>query len=187
MNYIEIVLIAVSLAMDSFAVSISSGVIIHRLKFKHVLKIALYMGMFQAFMPLLGWLAGSTMRRYIESYDHWIAFCLLLLLGTKMIFEHFKSDEQKEFDPTKHFVLVGLAVATSIDALVVGVNFALLGLELLLPVVVIGITAFLFSFVGVFLGDRVGDKFDFKAELIGGIVLIGIGIKILLDHLYFSC
>ncbi len=184
MGSIEILLIAVSLAMDSFALSITCGIILRRIVFKDVMRIALYMGVFQAIMPVIGWLMGVGMRQYIQSYDHWIAFILLALLGSKMVYEHFKEDDESaDFDPSKHFVLLGFAIATSIDALVVGVNFAFLGVSILWPVAAIGLVAFLFSFIGVHLGGRFGHAFDFKAELLAGLLLIGLGVKILFEHL----
>ncbi len=184
MGTIEILLIAVSLAMDSFALSITCGIILRRIVFKDVLRIALYMGIFQAVMPVIGWVFGMGLRQYIQTYDHWIAFGLLALLGAKMIHEHFKEDDAtNDFDPSRHFVLLGFAVATSIDALVVGVNFAFLGVSIVWPVVVIGLVAFLFSFIGVHVGGRFGHRFDFKAELLAGLLLIALGLKILIEHL----
>ena len=185
MSIVEIILISLGLAMDSFAMSITSGLILKKISIKDVLKIAFYMGVFQALMPVIGWFAGKGMQQYIESFDHWVAFGLLVFLGGKMIFDYFKAEDEKQFNPRKHIVLIGLAVATSIDALVIGVNFAFLEVDILFSIVSIGLTAFSLSFIGVYIGNKFGKRFDFKAELVGGIILVGIGVKILIEHVFF--
>lgn len=185
MSIAEILLIAIGLSMDSLAVSITCGVILKKFRIKHIFRIALFMGFFQGIMPLLGWLAGASFQKYISDYDHWIAFGLLSVLGSKMLYEGIfsKDDESKRFDPTKAATLLGLALATSIDALAVGVSFAMLKIEVIEPIVVIGITTFLLSFIGATFSSKFGHRINLKMEILGGIVLIGIGIKILIEHL----
>ena len=156
--------------------------------FKYALLIALFFGGFQMLMPLIGWAAGTLFEKYITQFDHWIAFGLLLLLGGKMIYDGiFDKDEQKEGEekPLKlgFLTLLVMAIATSIDALAVGVTFAFLKVNIWMAVSIIGATTFAFSLVGVGIGVKVGDKFKNKAEIFGGVILILIGLKILLEHL----
>lgn len=182
MELFDIILIAIGLAMDSFAVSITAGLILQRCKPKDFLPIGLYMGIFQAGMPVLGWLAGTGLQKYIEAYDHWIAFGLLFIIGGKMVYENLIKGNPHCFNPRKQIVLLGLAVATSIDALIVGVNFGVMQISIIQPIIIIGcITAFL-SALGVFLGKTFKKLYFFKLETIGGFVLIGIGVKILIEH-----
>jgi len=184
MSLLEIILIAISLAMDSFAISITAGLILKEFNPRHFIRIAFYMGLFQALMPVIGWVVGVSFKHYIVSFDHWIAFLLLLALGGKMIFDDLKSeDEQSSFNPQKRLVVMGLALATSIDALVVGVNFAFLDTPIAMPIYIIGITSFILSFIGVFIGCNLGTKVKLKFTLIGGLILIGIGVNILNEHL----
>lgn len=192
MTNLEIWLIAVGLAMDCFAVSIASGIIMKRILIRPMLTIAFFFGLFQALMPLLGWIAASTFSRQIESIDHWIAFAILVFLGGRMVKESFKDDDCKhEFDPTRLKIVLALAVATSIDALAVGVSFAFLGIKglagILSPVGVIGIVSFALSGVGLMFGIRFGCGIarKLRAERWGGIILIIIGTKILIEHLFF--
>lgn len=185
MDLITIILIAIGLSMDSLAVSIASGVTIKYFKLKNVFKIAIFLAMFQGLMPVVGWAAGIGFKQYIESYDHWIAFLLLSFLGVKMIVDGNKEDEKNPCNPLKMAVLIGLSIATSIDALAVGVSFAFLNISIITPVLIIGLTTFLVSVSGLYLGIKIGAKYDFKIELIGGIILIGIGIKILIEHIFF--
>ena len=184
MNIISIIFIAFGLAMDAFAVSIFSGITIKNLKIKHALKIALFFGLFQAFMPVIGWLSGVSLKKYISGIDHWIVFILLLIIGIKMIYESFqiKPDDQK-INPLAVYTLLILSIATSIDALAVGISFAFLEISIIAPVIVIGIITFLLSFSGVLIGDKGRHFFENRIEIVGGIILIGIGIKILLEHL----
>ena len=184
MSTITLILIAFGLAMDAFAVSLASGCAIKRLKVGHALRIALFFGAFQAIMPILGWLAGLSLRDALSQWDHWIAFVLLALIGSKMIYESFKLEsDKKQINPLQLGVLLMLALATSIDALAVGVTFAFLQIAIVTPVLIIGLITFGTSFVGVFVGDRVGHLFESKLELIAGLILIAIGTKILLEHL----
>lgn len=183
---ITILAVAFGLAMDAFAVSIASGTTIKQLKLEHALRIALFFGGFQAFMPVLGWLAGGTVSEVVKTVDHWIIFGILGFIGGKMIYESrsMKEDEGK-FDCTKVSVLLFLSLATSIDALAVGFSFAFLDISIVKPVLVIGGVTFLLSLLGVYLGDRFGHLFESRIEVIGGGLLIGVGIKVLLEHLFF--
>ena len=184
MDMVSIIFIAFGLAMDAFAVSITSGLTIKQLKINNALKIALSFGLFQAVMPITGWLAGLSLRDFISSVDHWIAFGLLSFIGCKMIYESIKMESsEKQLDPLNVYVLLILSVATSIDALAVGVTFAFLKISIVAPVIVIGIVTFLLSVLGVFVGDKFGHLFEKKVEILGGLVLIGIGTKILIEHL----
>lgn len=190
MTVIDIILLAVALAMDCFAISIVCGVIFKKRVWPHIFRIAFLFGLFQALMPLLGWLGTSLFQKYIESFDHWIAFGLLAYLGGRMIADSFKKSEMPSFNPRKLTTQVTLATATSIDALAIGISFACTNYthlhQLTLPLVVIGLASFILSIVGFMLGLRQGNTISekIKPELLGGIVLIGIGIKILLTHLW---
>ena len=187
MSILEIWLLAVSLAIDCFTVSIASGIILHRIRWGIFLKMAFLFGLFQAAMPFLGWLGASRFNHLIETYDHWIAFALLAFLGIRMIREHFKDEEERSFDPTRMKVILTLAVATSIDALAVGISFAFTGFRtlssLLYPLTAIGIASFVISLAGSLIGVFFGKRFNLRVEIFGGLVLIGIGVKILFEHL----
>ncbi|MBN2105402.1 manganese efflux pump [bacterium] len=184
MSLIEIFLIAVSLAMDAFAVSVASGAILKRCCIRDAMKIALSFGLFQAIMPFIGWLAGLYLKIYIQKADHWIAFGLLAFIGIKMIVESGNLDSEKQnTNPLEFGTLMMLSMATSIDALAVGLSLGLLQVTLWLPILIIGLVTFGMSFAGVFLGDRMGHFFEKYVERIAGVVLIGIGIKILITHL----
>jgi putative Mn2+ efflux pump MntP len=184
MDAITTVVLALGLAADAFAVSLSSGLTIKHMKLNKALKIALFFGGFQAFMPLLGWLVGLAFRGFISSIDHWVAFGLLSLIGAKMIYESTQEEiGEKKFNPLDIYTLITLSIATSIDALAVGLGFSVLKTSILAPVTAIGFITFSLSFIGVFLGHKCGDLFQNKIELIGGLVLIIIGSKILLEHL----
>lgn len=185
----EILLIGLGVSADAFAVSMCKGVEMKKIIWKYALLIALFFGGFQMIMPLIGWGAGSLFQKYITEFDHWIAFGLLLLLGGKMIYDGiFDKDEKKEGEEDKPLklglaTLLVMAIATSIDALAVGVTFAFLSVNIWLAVGIIGATTFTFSLIGVFIGVKVGDKFKNKAEILGGVILILLGVKILLEHL----
>ena len=184
MDIFTILFIAVGLSMDAFAVSVTSGFTIKRLHINNALKIAVFFGMFQAIMPVLGWAAGLGFRGFISGVDHWIAFGLLSIIGVKMIFESRAMDSgKKPADPLNIYTLLILSVATSIDALAVGLSLSLLSVSIISPSVIIGITTFLFSFAGVYIGKRVGHFFEKKIEIAGGLILLGIGVKILIEHL----
>jgi putative Mn2+ efflux pump MntP len=184
MPWATTILLALGLAMDAFAVSISSGITIRSPRIEQALKIAVFFGAFQAVMPVIGWLAGLGLRELIAQVDHWVAFGLLVLIGCRMIYESTKArSDRKILNPLSIGVLLLLSVATSIDALAAGVSLALLKISILFPVIIIGIVTLLLSFLGVFVGDRSGHLFQSKAEFVGGLVLIGIGTKILFEHL----
>jgi len=184
---ITIILIAFGLAMDAFAVSIASGVTIKKLRLEHAVRIAVFFGGFQAFMPLIGWLAGSGLSGAIVAVEHYVTFGILLFIGGKMIYESVKIKEnERRLDCTRVSVLLFLALATSIDALAAGFSFAFLDLGIVKPVLVIGGVTFCLSLAGVYIGDRVGHLFESKIEIVGGVMLIGVGIKILVEHLFFS-
>ncbi len=184
MDLITIIFIALGLAMDAFAVSIASGVTLKKVRLRYAFRVALFFGGFQALMPLLGWLAGNSFSSYIAAFDHWVAFGLLAFIGGKMIYESTVLKEaEKKTDPRNLTILFILAIATSIDALAVGLSFSFLNVTIIEPVIIIGVITFLLSFAGVYIGARTGSFFENKIEIIGGIILIGIGIKILIEHL----
>ncbi|MDD4869280.1 MAG: manganese efflux pump MntP family protein [Kiritimatiellae bacterium] len=181
-----IILIALALAMDAFAVSIASGITIKQTRIKYALIMGAWFGSFQAIMPFLGWLAGLKLRNFIAGMDHWVAFALLSFIGCKMIYESFKMDSIEErTNPFDFHVLFMLAIATSIDALATGMSFAVLKIEIFTPVLIIGLITFIMSFTGVLIGEKGGHFFEKKIEFAGGLLLICIGLKILLSHL--SC
>ena len=190
MRLLEILLIALGLSMDAFAVAVASGATMKRLHLPNALKMGLFFGGFQALMPVLGWAAGLSMKAYISTWDHWIAFTLLSVVGGKMLYEAFKIKEEEECggDKTCPFdtgTLTVLAIATSIDALAVGLTFSLLQVSIIAPVLTIGAVTFLMSVAGVKLGSTGGHFFEHKMEAAGGLILIFIGLKILLEHLGF--
>lgn len=200
MDILSIILIAVGLSMDAFAVSVTNGIIITDLKIGHGLKVGLYFGVFQALMPIAGWLAGSQFKDYITSIDHWIAFGLLAFIGGKMIWEAAQiEDEEAETvegmcevavsnqgtvceNPLRMGRLIVLAVATSIDALAVGISFAFLRVSIIWAASIIGLITFAICFAGVYIGNKFGGLLKKKAEIVGGLILIGIGLKIFLEH-----
>jgi putative Mn2+ efflux pump MntP len=177
-----ILLIAIGLAMDAFAVSMAHGMTIKNRRVATGLIMAVSFGAFQAFMPVLGWLAGLSFIELISGFDHWVAFGLLAFIGGKMIYSARGSKEEKEAKLTVPILLI-LSVATSIDALAVGLSFSLLRVSITIPVIAIGVVAFILSFAGFNFGNKLGKFFKRKVQVIGGIVLIAIGIKILLEHL----
>jgi len=180
-----IILIALALAMDAFAVSIASGMTIKQTRFKHALIMGTWFGSFQAIMPFLGWLAGMKLRNFIAGMDHWVAFILLSFIGFKMMYESFKMDSIEErTNPFDFHILFVLAIATSIDALAAGMSFAVLKIEIFTPILIIGLITFIMSFTGVLIGEKGGHFFEKKIELAGGLLLICIGLKILLSHIF---
>lgn len=185
-EFINIFAIAVALAMDAFAVSIATGVHLKNVSFRQMFRLSWHFGLFQALMPILGWSAGLSIRRYIERYDHWIAFGLLAYVGGSMIKEAFAKDKAKKQrkDHTKGLTLVILSVATSIDALAVGFSLSLLGVSIWTPALIIGVIAGLFTIAGLQIGERIGSakRMGQAFETIGGGVLIAIGLKILYEH-----
>ena len=187
MNLITIIVIAIGLAMDAFAVSVATGATYKKPAINHALRMAFAFGGFQAIMPVVGWLAGLTLRGFIKDYDHWIAFILLVFIGCKMIYESFKIKHIREkTDALSLTVLLVLAVATSIDALAVGITFSfLLAGSILIAVIIIGSITFVLSYAGFYIGKSFGHFFETGIEAIGGVILIAIGVKILLEHLFF--
>ena len=188
MGFIELFVIGVGLSMDAFAVAVCKGLGMKMVNWRHAFVIALMFGGFQGLMPLIGWALGSQLTSLIEPVDHWIALSLLVFIGGKMLWDAFRGDDgcetcgcaEEKLDMRE---LLMMAVATSIDALAVGVTFAFLGVNVMAAVVVIGVTTFALSFVGVVAGNRFGARFEKPATVAGGVVLVLIGLKILLEHL----
>ena len=183
MTILELFILAVGLSMDAFAVAVCKGLAIGRIRWKHVLIVGLWFGGFQALMPLIGYLLGSSFAEYIAAVDHWIAMILLTLIGANMIRESQDRDPEHVNPSLGVKTMFIMAVATSIDALAVGVTFAFLEVRILPAVSFIGVITFLLSALGVKIGSIFGTKYKSKAELLGGIILILLGIKILLEHL----
>lgn len=185
MQLLTIIVIAVGLAMDAFVVSVVSGGAYKQLHVKHALRLAIFFGGFQAFMPIIGYLAGLSVKDYIQDYDHWIAFVILSAVGGKMIYESLKIESvEKNMDPSNIFVLLALSVATSIDALAIGITLSLITNSIITAVVIIGLVTFVLSYLGIIIGKRFGHFFENKIEALGGIILICLGLKILYEHLF---
>ncbi len=185
MSIIEIILISIGLAMDAFAVSISlGGCHVKNLSSRHILalKAAVLFGLFQAGMPVIGWICGLQFQDYIKAIDHWIAFILLVIIGLKMLHEAWQSHPEEPKQRNTFKALLVLAVATSIDALAVGVTFSVLQINLLMAVSIIGVITFVLSYIGVDFGCRLGQRFGKWSEVLGGIILISLGTKILIEH-----
>ena len=183
MGIFDLIITAIALSMDAFAVSVSKGLSTKNVKLKHGLTTGIYFGGFQALMPLIGFFLASTLASYICSFDHWIAFGLLALIGANMVKEALSSEEEEVDDSFAPRAMLPLAVATSIDALATGVTFSVTNTNIWIAISIIGVTTFAFSAVGVKIGNIFGAKYRSKAELIGGIVLILMGAKILIEHL----
>lgn len=184
MDAITLIGLALALAMDAFAVALGTGAVLSSLTGRHLFRLGFHFGLFQALMPVIGWLAGLTIIQWVEAWDHWIAFSLLAIIGGRMVYEAF-SDEEKanDRDPTKGLSLVLLSIATSIDALAVGFSLSVIGVSIWMPALVIGLVAGVLTIVGMLLGGRIGDRWGTRVEIFGGLVLIAIGIKILIEHL----
>lgn len=185
MSLIVIIFIGISLAMDASAVSICKGLAMKKINYFKAVVIGLYFGIFQALMPLIGFFLGSKCERFITNIDHWIAFILLFIIGINMIREALQKDEEKSNDSVSFKTMFPLAIATSIDAFAVGITFALLDANIFVSALIIGIVTFVLSFIGVIIGNAFGIKYKSKAEIFGGIVLIIIGLKVLIEHLFF--
>jgi putative Mn2+ efflux pump MntP len=186
MSFLSILIIAVGLGMDAFSVAIGIGAVRGRVSPGPVLRLSVSFGIFQFFMPVLGWLAGRTVVERISAYDHWVAFGLLLFVGARMIHESFAGEGRERTDredPTRGWTLLMLSVATSIDALAVGMTMALLKTPILYPSAVIGVVAFAMTMAGMLAGRRLASLFGRKVELLGGLILIGIGVQILIEHM----
>ena len=185
MDVITLAIIALGLAMDAFAVAIAASVMLGKVTPRQVFRLSFHFGLFQGLMPIFGWLAGMTVQQWIRAWDHWVAFGLLAFIGGRAILSAWRGDDdrQKSLDPTRGLTLVVLSVATSIDALAVGLSFSALQIRIWTPVVVIAVTAAAMTILGVAIGGRLGRRFGRQMELVGGLVLIGIGVKILVEHL----
>lgn len=185
MGFIEILLISISVAMDAFAVSICKGLSSKSGKIKTAFACGSWFSIFQMIMPLIGYFLGSTFSEYITSFDHWIVFILLGILGVNMIKEAISQKEEETPNDLKFKTMLILAIATSIDALAIGITLALVSVNIMLAILTIGICTFIFCFVGAFIGKKFGEKHKKIATIIGGIILIIMGIKILIEHLFF--
>jgi manganese efflux pump family protein len=187
MSFIELLLIAIGLSMDAFAVAVCKGLNMKKINYKHTVIIAIFFGGFQAIMPLIGWSLGIQFEKYINGFDHWLTFTLLSVVGGKMIYEALKNDGEnncKDVDKLNIKELFVLSIATSIDALAVGITFALIpDTNIISSIVLIGIITFILSAAGVLIGNKFGSHYKTKAEIAGGIIIILIGIKILTQHL----
>ncbi len=185
MHFFELLLIAIGLSMDAFAVSICKGLALHDLRTRHALTVGLYFGVFQALMPIIGYFIGIQFADLIKNFDHWIAFVLLSFIGGKMALESRKQDDEPA--PCENSLafnkMLLLAIATSIDALAVGISFAFLGVNIVPSSLMIGITTLVISMAGVKVGHIFGTKYKSRAELAGGLLLIVIGLKILIEHI----
>jgi manganese efflux pump family protein len=184
MGLATLILIAIGLSVDSFAVSVSCGLIMFEISFRKATRIAFSLAFFQALMPLIGWHIGRSVAHLVERYDHWIAFGLLTAIGGKMVLDSFRDDKDaNKVNPLDLKVLLGISIATSIDAFIIGISFAFVKIDLLLATIIIGITTFFFSMLGILFGKKTGSRLGKNLEIIGGIFLILIGLKILIEHL----
>ncbi len=185
MDLLTLLGIALALAMDAFAVAVATGITLCPLTRRQVFRMAFHFGLFQALMPVIGWLAGRAVLDVISAFDHWVAFGLLLFVGTRMLIGALRHEDEHPVcqDPTRGWELVVLSVATSIDALAVGLSLAVLGATILVPALVIGLVAALLTAIGMVLGRRIGNLWGRRVEVLGGLILIGIGVSILVRHL----
>ena len=183
MDFISTLLIAIALAMDAFSVSLTKGFTLKNITKSQALWFGIFFGGFQALMPVLGWLGGIQLEWLITTFAPWVAFILLLLIGSNMIRESFSNDEEDSSDKFSFKELTLLAIATSIDAFAVGITYAVLKTDILIPIIMIGVTAFIFTLIGLYLGKKIGNYFGDKFEILGGVILILLGVKILLEGL----
>jgi manganese efflux pump family protein len=187
MEHLTIFFIAIGLSFDSFAVATSSGFMLKNIRFTEAMKISFSFAFFQGLMPVLGWLAGSAFKHYIENIDHWIAFGLLLIIGLKMIIESLKHESKRQqLNPLDLKVMVSMSLATSIDALIIGISFAIISYNIVISVLVIGSVTFIIAMLGILFGKKAGKHLGQELDIIGGLILIAMGTKILIEHLYFS-
>jgi putative Mn2+ efflux pump MntP len=184
MDFLAVMGIALALAMDAFAVALATGMVLRRVSGRQAFRLSFHFGLFQFLMPVIGWLAGRTIATRIATFDHWIVFALLMAVGGKMIKDGLQrpSDEVTSADPTKGRSLIILSVATSLDALAVGMSMALLGVGIVFPSIVIGIVAAALTLVGLRLGRVLGQRFGHRMAIVGGVVLVAIGVRILVEH-----
>ncbi len=181
----ELILISIGLSMDAFVVSIGKGISANKIEKKNALIIALFFGFFQGFMPLIGYLIGSSFSEYIVDYDHWVAFILLSFVGLNMVIEAFSGDHEEDDNTFKITEIFVLAIATSIDALVVGITVAVIpNISIVACVTTIAVVTFALSYFGVIFGKKIGSKFGKVAEIFGGVILIGIGLRVLIEHMF---
>lgn len=183
MSIIEVLLIAIGLAMDAFAVSVCKGISLTKMSWKKAIIVGLYFGIFQALMPVIGYFLGTSFESLVTQIDHWIAFVLLSLIGLNMLQEAFSKKEENFNEYVDFKTMIVLAIATSIDALAIGITFAFLKTNILISALIIGIITFTVCILGVKIGNKFGDKYEKKAEIVGGLILIFLGIKILTEHL----
>lgn len=184
MDAITLFGLALALAMDAFAVALGTGTVLSRLTGRHLFRLGFHFGLFQALMPVLGWLAGLTIIDWVQAWDHWIAFALLAFIGGRMIYEACSDDEKPDDrDPTRGLNMVMLSIATSIDALAVGFSLSVIGVSIWFPALIIGLVAGILTIIGMLIGKHIGDRWGARVEIIGGVVLIAIGSKILFEHL----
>jgi manganese efflux pump family protein len=186
MDWLSLLTLACALAMDAFAVAIVTGLTLDPLTKRHVFRLAFHFGLFQALMPILGWAAGKAVYRYISEYDHWVAFVLLAFVGGRMLWGAIHKEENAKLksDPTSGWALVILSIATSIDALAVGLSLAMVGATIIVPSIIIGIVAAAFTIMGMLLGRKIGSRWGKRVEVLGGLILLAIGLKILVEHLF---
>ncbi|MEN6626724.1 MAG: manganese efflux pump MntP family protein [Candidatus Sumerlaeia bacterium] len=186
MSLFELIGIAVGLSMDAFAVAVACSLMLRQVKLRQVFRLAFHFGLFQAMMPMIGWIIGQGAAHYITGYDHWVAFGLLAFVGGKAIYEaiYGEDEEENRADPTRGMSLVIFSLATSIDALAVGLSLAIIGVDIIYPAAMIGIICAVITTIGMMIGTKVGGHFGQRVEILGGLVLIGIGLKILVAHLF---
>lgn len=183
MDIITLLGLALALAMDAFAVALGTGTVLARITGRHFFRLGFHFGLFQALMPIIGWLAGQGIAAMVAAWDHWIAFGLLVLIGVRMIYEAIdKETTAEDRDPTRGLSLVLLSIATSIDALAVGFSLSVIGVSIWFPALIIGLVAGTLTLVGMLLGGRIGSRWGPRVEILGGVILIGIGTRILLEH-----
>lgn len=183
MRISELIMIAIGLSMDAFAVSVSNGMAISNLRLRDALQFGLYFGLFQMLMPLTGWTAGQMFSSFITTFDHWVAFILLGYIGIKMILDAVRGEEESSTGNTSFRVMLLLAVATSIDALAAGITFAFMSVNIWFSIAVIGSITFCLSTFGALIGKRAGDALGKYAQIVGGVILIAMGVKILIEHM----
>lgn len=182
MDIVQIIILAIGLSMDSLIIALTSGAIIKNHKAVNVLKIAGMLAFIQMNLTVFGWLIGSTFARYIDQYDHWIAFAILMILGIRVIVSAMREEESSPFNPLNFKVMFGLAIATSIDATAVGLSLSFVDVDILKPALIIGIVTLLISSLGVVFGSKVGKRYNLRINILGGIILILIALTILLEH-----
>lgn len=190
LNILDECFLGIALAMDCFTISVASGIILKKIKFKTLLTMSIAFGLFQSAMTASGWSLTYNFGNYIEPYDHWIAFAMLLIIGSKMIYDEYKKNNEYKFNPSRFLIIITLAIATSIDALAVGVSLTCIGYtvfeQIIRLLIIIGLSSLLLSISGQIIGTYIGKTFKLPSELIGGIILISIGIKVLIEHIYYN-